>query len=204
MFSKPPNLEQASDEQLDKGLQRTVENSRRLQRNSRHAAPVAAGAIILGAVGLYHLGAWAVAATGSAFVAPLMVIASCGILFSGIIGYAVGWARICDSLHLRWHKRAENIVQEQKVRAYKKTPAYREVLRRAAEAAAEEALRVKERLKKAFNEAVEKTFHGGTTRDIKVSGPLKFKTKFKKPGDPPAPKPGRMRSLLKRLGREPV
>jgi hypothetical protein len=169
MILKPKPLAQQSDEELDKSLEATALKQQRLDRivsQRRHNIPagVAACGIILGFYGIVKLAFM----TGSVVLAPLGVMAASAAAFAGVIGYSVGWAKICDGLFGRWQSHAENIQLEKKKRALERTPSFREAMRQAAEATAK-------KIKDIFNTAVDRTFHGGTEKPVAVKGPLKLK-----------------------------
>lgn len=163
-------LDKKSDEELERGLKQAERKQVLLQRHAaKYPAGVAACAILLGFYGIVKLAFM----TGSAILAPLGVIAASAAAFAGVIGYSVGWARLCNGLSRRWHSDAEKIGAEKRKREIERSPSFQAAVRQAAEAAAK-------RLKDMFNAAVDKTFHGGTEAEIRVRGPVKLK----KPGAP--------------------
>lgn len=178
MILKQKPIDQKSDAELDKDLKKVVAQDGWLRRHSKdvnHGIAVA-----LFAAGYFT--AKAMVTTGLAMAGtagmPLVLggmVAGPAIWALGAVGCAFGWANIFNGIAGCLYKKADVIQKEQQDRAFKKTPAYKEILRHAAE----EAVRMKDNLKKAFNAAVDKAFHSGTEAPVTVKKPLQLK----KPGE---------------------
>jgi hypothetical protein len=183
MLPKPKPIDQKTDEELAHDLQTATKRDSWLYRNSRHVNHAAA--IVIFAAGYFTAKAMITSGLAMAGAAgmPLVlggIVAGPAIWALGMVGCAIGWDRIMTRLSNVFRGQASDIKKEQDTRAFKKTPAYQELLRQAKE----EAIRVKEALKKAFNAAVDKAFHGGTENKVTVKKPLSFK----KPGEKPKKK----------------
>jgi hypothetical protein len=157
----PKKPEKMTDEELEKGLKQAEAKQQTLHKHHSKAAPVVACSLLLGAWWIAKLAF----ASGSLYLMLGGMVAAAAVPAVGAVIYAVGWARICNGLTGKWHKDKEKIGQEQKKRAFEKTPAFIEA-----------AIKLKDDIKKAFNDAVDKAFNHGTEKELKVKKPLQLKT----------------------------
>ena len=177
---KPKPLDQKSDQELEKDLLKVTNRDSWLYRNSKHVNHGIAVGLFAGG---YYTAKYLCGigmATGNPFILMAGVVSAPAIWAVGAVGCAIGWANIGNRLSSCFRKQAGAIQKEQQDRAFKKTPAYKEILRHAAE----EAVRIKDSIKKAFNDAVDKAFHSGTENKVAVRKPLQLK----KPGETPKKK----------------
>ena len=183
MILQKKRIDQKSDAELAKDLLKARKHDSWIYR---HSKDVNHGiAVVLFAAGYYASKALLTtgfAMTGTAALPFVLggMVAGPVIWALGAVGCAVGWARIGNGLSSMFRKKATDIQKEQADREYKKTPAYAKALQWAKQEAADAA----RELKKAFNAAVEKTFHTGTENKVQVKKPLQLK----KPGDAPKKK----------------
>ncbi|MEZ0260696.1 MAG: hypothetical protein ACAH80_06780 [Alphaproteobacteria bacterium] len=157
----PKKTEKMTDEELDKGLKQAEVKQQVMHKyHSKAAGPVACALIAA---------AWwvgkAAFASGNLYLMLGGMVAAAAIPAVGAIVYAIGWTRICNGLMGKWHNDKEKIGKEQKKRAFEKTPAFIEA-----------AIKLKDDIKKAFNDAVDKAFNHGTEKELKVKKPLQLKT----------------------------
>ena len=179
MILKPKPIDQKSDDELEKDLKKVTNLDAWLFRNSKS---INGGiAVTLAAIAYYNATTLVPAGmampglTGAGLVLA-GTVGSAAILAVGLVVGAIGITRIKNGLTNMWRSTASSIRKEQADREYKKTPAYA----RAMQWAKAEAVRAKDELKKAFNNAVEKAFHTGTENKVTVKKPLTFK----KPAEP--------------------
>jgi hypothetical protein len=178
MILREKPIGQKSDAELDKDLKKVIAKDGWLRRHSKDVNHGIAVALFAGG----YFTAKAMITTGLAMAGtagmPLVLggmVAGPAIWALGAVGCAFGWARIFNGIAGCLHKKADVIQKEQADRVFKKTPAYKEILRHAAE----EAVRIKDGIKKAFNDAVDKAFHSGTESKVTVKKPLQLT----KPGE---------------------
>jgi hypothetical protein len=183
MILKEKPIGQKTDAELEKDLKKVAARDSWLHRNSRHINHgIAIGLFAAGYYAAKALITTGLAMTGTAGMPFVLggMVAGPAIWAVGAVGCAIGFANIGNKLSGLWRRKATDIRREQDDRAFKKTPAYKEILRHAAE----EAVRIKDNLKKAFNAAVDKAFHSGTESPVTVRKPLQLK----KPGESPKKK----------------
>jgi hypothetical protein len=157
----PKKPEKMTDEELDKGLKQAEVKQQVLYKHHSKAAPVAACAILLAAYWMVKLAFL----TGNPFIVMGALVGGSATLVAGCFAYAIGWTKICNGLTGKWNNDKEKIGKEQKKRAFEKTPAFIEA-----------AIKLKDDIKKAFNDAVDKAFNHGTDKELKVKKPIQLKT----------------------------
>jgi hypothetical protein len=180
MILKPKPIDQKSDAELAQDFKKAAGLQAWLLRNNKHVNHGIAVGLFAGgyftAKALCTIGF----ATGNLPLLLLGFVSAPAIWAGGAVGSAFGWARLSNNVHNGAQNKKNAIVKELDDRAFKKTPAYKELLHRAHE----EAIRAKQALKDAFNTAVDKVFHGGTDKTVQVKKPLQLK----KPGEQPPKK----------------
>jgi hypothetical protein len=169
MILKQKTIDQKSDDELAHDLKKVVARDGWLARNTKN---INAGVgIALGVGGFWVWGPAFNAGMASGHIALGLLGFMSGPLIWGVglVVCAIGVTNIYNKVANVFHRQAKVIRTEQEDRAFKKTPAYQEFL-----------IEAKEKLRKAFNNAVDKVFHGGTENKVAVKKPLQFK----KPGEP--------------------
>lgn len=162
----PKKPEKMTDEELEKGLKQAETKQRVLYKYHSKAAGPAACALLAAA---WWVGK-AAFASGNLYLMLGGMVAAAAIPAVGAVVYAVGWTRICNGLTGKWRNDGEKIDKEQKKRAFEKTPAFIEA-----------AIKLKDDIKKAFNDAVDKAFNHGTEKELKVKKPIQLKTAAESP-----------------------
>jgi hypothetical protein len=173
MILKPKPIDQLTDEQLDQKLKNTAKQEKlydAAKENQHHPIAGVIAVVVMGiAIAIWKL-SWA---TGNPFIIMGGMVAGTAELVVGMFAGSAIWTRTENALRGLWRKTEDDVGKEKKKRAWERTAEFKEEVKQAAIATAR-------KIRDAFNSAVDKTFHGGTEKDIKVKGPLQLK----KPGEP--------------------